>query len=52
MDEEEEDGGEEDEIEGDLYNTDFEPYRRMLSDGDDITVASSAEISLEAPPLT
>jgi mannuronan 5-epimerase len=39
MDEDEED--EEDEGEGDLYDTDIEPYRRMLSNGDDITLNSS-----------
>ena len=32
---------EEEEGEGDSYNTDIEPYRRTLSDGDDITVNSS-----------
>jgi mannuronan 5-epimerase len=32
---------EEDEEEGDSYNTDIEPYRRTLSGGDDITVNSS-----------
>ncbi len=32
---------EEDEEEGDSYNTDVEPYRRTLSSGDDITVNSS-----------
>jgi parallel beta-helix repeat protein len=35
------DDGNEDEDEGELYNTDIEPYRRTLSDGDDITVNSS-----------
>jgi parallel beta-helix repeat protein len=35
------DGGEEDD-EGNLYNTDSEPYRRTLSDGDSITVNSSS----------
>jgi parallel beta-helix repeat protein len=35
------DGGEEDD-EGNLYNTDNEPYRRTLSDGDSITVNSSS----------
>ena len=35
------DGGEEDD-EGDLYNTDSEPCRRTLSDGDSITVNSSS----------
>jgi parallel beta-helix repeat protein len=39
IDEEEE---EEDEIEGDSYNTDIEPYRRTLSDGDDITINNSS----------
>jgi mannuronan 5-epimerase len=39
VDEDEED--EEDEGEGDLYDTDIEPYRRMLSNGDDITLNSS-----------
>src|SRR5918994_1574841 len=34
------DGGEEGE--GNLYNTDSEPYRRTLSDGDSITVNSSS----------
>jgi mannuronan 5-epimerase len=33
------DGGEEDD-EGNLYNTNIEPYRRTLSDGDSITVNS------------
>ena len=32
---------EEDEEEGDSYNTDIEPYRRTLSSGEDITVNSS-----------
>jgi hypothetical protein len=36
----ESDGGEEDE--GESYNTDSEPYRRTLSDGDSITVTSSS----------
>jgi mannuronan 5-epimerase len=40
-DREEEDGGDEEEGEGDLYNTDNEPYRTTLSDGDSITVNSS-----------
>ena len=31
----------EEEEEGDLFNTDSEPYRRTLSDGDDITVNTS-----------
>jgi hypothetical protein len=35
-----EDGG--DEGEGELYNTDIQPYRRTLSDGDEITVNSSS----------
>jgi parallel beta-helix repeat protein len=41
--EEEEDdgGGDEQEGEGNLYNTDNEPFRRTLSDGDSITVNSS-----------
>jgi mannuronan 5-epimerase len=39
LDEEEE---EEDEIEGDSYNTDIQPYRRTLSDGDDITINNSS----------
>jgi hypothetical protein len=34
------DGGEE-KGEGDLYNTDNEPYSRTLGDGDSITVNSS-----------
>src|SRR5215216_2398725 len=38
-DDEDEDGG--DEGEGELYNTDIQPYRRTLSDGDEITVNSS-----------
>src|SRR3712207_7197891 len=41
IDEEEED---ENEIVGELYHTDIEPYGRILSGGEDITVASSAEI--------
>jgi parallel beta-helix repeat protein len=44
-DEEEEDddgdGGDEEEGEGNSYNTDNEPFRRTLSDGDSITVNSS-----------
>jgi parallel beta-helix repeat protein len=36
----ESDGGEEDE--GESYDTDSEPYRRTLSDGDSITVNSSS----------
>jgi mannuronan 5-epimerase len=40
-DREEEDGGDEEEGEGDSYNTDIEPFRRTLSDGDEITVNSS-----------
>ena len=39
IDEEEEEG---DEIEGDSYNTDIEPFRRALSDGDDITINISS----------
>jgi parallel beta-helix repeat protein len=39
IDEEEE---EEDEIEGDSYNTDIQPYRRTLSDGNDITINDSS----------
>jgi hypothetical protein len=39
--EEETDEQENDDNEGDLYNTDIEPYRRTLSGGDDITVNSS-----------
>jgi parallel beta-helix repeat protein len=39
-DDEDEDGG--DEGEGELYNTDIQPYRRTLSDGDEITVNSSS----------
>jgi parallel beta-helix repeat protein len=50
--EEEEDGGgddngsgddeeEEEQREGELYNTDIEPFRRTLNDGDEITVNSS-----------
>jgi hypothetical protein len=35
------DGGDEEEGEGNLYNTDDEPFRRTLSDGDSITVNSS-----------
>ncbi len=35
------DDEEEEEREGDLYNTDIEPYRRTLNDGDEITVNSS-----------
>jgi hypothetical protein len=34
------DGGNEEEGEGDLYNTDNEPYRTTLSDDDEITVNS------------
>jgi parallel beta-helix repeat protein len=33
---------EEDEIEGDSYNTDIQPYRRTLSDGNDITINNSS----------
>ncbi len=32
----------------DSFNTDVQPYRRTLSDGDSITVTSSAEISPES----
>jgi parallel beta-helix repeat protein len=32
----------EDEDSGESYNTDIEPYRRTLNDGDDITVNSSS----------
>jgi hypothetical protein len=41
--EDEDDGGDgdEEEGEGNLYNTDNEPFRRTLSDGDSITVDSS-----------
>lgn len=35
------DDDEDDEEEGDSYNTDIEPFRRTLSDGDSITVNSS-----------
>jgi mannuronan 5-epimerase len=38
----EEDEEDEDESEGDLYNTDIEPYRRTLSDGDDITINNAS----------
>jgi parallel beta-helix repeat protein len=55
--EEEEDGGgddngsgddeeEEEQREGELYNTDIEPFRRTLNDGDEITVNSS-----QNPPI-
>ena len=37
------------EIEEELYYTDIEPYRRLLSGGEDITVTSSAETPLETP---
>ena len=37
----EEDEEDHEESEGGSYNTDIEPYRRTLSDGDDITVNSS-----------
>src|SRR5215212_6548188 len=37
---EDEDGG--DEGEGEMHNTDIQPYRRTLSDGDEITVNSSS----------
>jgi parallel beta-helix repeat protein len=33
---------EEDEIEGDSYNTDIQPYRKALSDGNDITINNSS----------
>src|SRR5215207_10414369 len=39
-DDEDEDGG--DEGEGEMHNTDIQPYRRTLSDGDEITVSSSS----------
>ena len=45
----EEEREDEDEIEGDLYHTDIEPYGRILNSGDDITVTSSAETPLETP---
>jgi hypothetical protein len=32
---------EEEQREGELYNTDIEPFRRTLNDGDEITVNSS-----------
>jgi parallel beta-helix repeat protein len=35
------DGEEEEQREGELYNTDIEPFRRTLNDGDEITVNSS-----------
>jgi hypothetical protein len=35
------DDDEEDEEEGDSFNTDIQPYRTTLSDGDEITVNSS-----------
>jgi hypothetical protein len=35
------DGGDEQEDNGNLYNTDNQPYRRTLNDGDSITVNSS-----------
>ena len=38
---EDDDDEEGDEGEGELYNTDVEPYRKTLSDGDSITVSSS-----------
>jgi parallel beta-helix repeat protein len=38
----ESDGGGEEESEGELHNTNSEPYRRTLSDGDSITVNSSS----------
>jgi parallel beta-helix repeat protein len=37
------------EIEEELYYTDIEPYRRILSGGDDITVTSSVDTPLETP---
>jgi parallel beta-helix repeat protein len=37
------------EIEEELYYTDIEPHRRILSGGDDITVTSSADTPLETP---
>jgi parallel beta-helix repeat protein len=37
----EDDEDDEDEGEGGSYNTDIEPYRRTLNDGDEITVNSS-----------
>jgi parallel beta-helix repeat protein len=40
-DDEDDEDDDEEEGEGDLYNTDNEPYRRTLSDGDEITVNSS-----------
>ena len=40
--EQDEDEEEEGEIEGDSYNTDIQPYRRTLSDGDDITINNSS----------
>jgi parallel beta-helix repeat protein len=39
-DEEEDGSGDEEEGEGNLYNTENQPYRRTLSDGDSITVNS------------
>jgi mannuronan 5-epimerase len=41
-DEQDEDEEEENGIEGDSYNTDIQPYRRTLSDGDDITINNSS----------
>jgi hypothetical protein len=38
----EDDDDEDDEEEGDSFNTDIQPYRRTLSDGDSITVTSSS----------
>jgi hypothetical protein len=34
------DDDEDDEEEGDSFNTDIQPYRRTLNDGDSITVMS------------
>jgi parallel beta-helix repeat protein len=39
-DEDDDGGGDEEEGAGNLYNTDSEPYRRTLSDGDSITLNS------------
>ena len=41
MDDDDEDGdvGDEEEGEGELYNTDNEPYRKRLSNGDSILVS-------------
>ena len=38
--EEEDDGGNEEEGQGNLYNTDNEPYRITLSDDESITISS------------